>query len=57
MASIEFPNSPGIEVTVTRGGTDPITGEAMSDQMVTFEWPELVDGETVTARRSFLGPA
>ena len=56
MATMEFPNSPGVEITVTRGGTDPITGEQMSDQMVTFEWQETVNGQMVTATRSFLGP-
>lgn len=53
---IEFPNSPGVEVTVTRGGKDPISGENMTEQMVTFEWEEEVNGETVVAKRSFLGP-
>lgn len=57
MTTMEFPNSPGVEIIVTRGGTDPITGEQMSDQMVTFEWTEVVDGEERKARRSFLGPA
>lgn len=66
----ELPNSPGVTVTVDRGGTDPITGETLSDQWVSFSWdetyhetvtgddgePELVE-RTRTVHRGFLGPA
>lgn len=67
---IELRNSPGIPITITRGGTDPITGEALSDQFVTVTWEETYtetttpdDGEAETVERTrtvsryFLGPA
>lgn len=44
-ATIVFRNSPGVEVTVERGGTDPVSGDARPERWVRLSWPRPQSGE------------
>lgn len=52
--TIVFRNSPGVEVTVERGGTDAVTGDPRPEQWVRLSWTNPETSETEV--REFLGP-